>query len=168
MASEEVQRSWTGNAGTGLLRQTSAFVRALSFNYGHITGKKFDILDVDTSGDGAALTELPKGQFPISALAVPAGKRMVAVKLNVKAGADPWAWAPTLGDFTVVDGAATSVKPSGAIAIVTKARGGAPKLLANYKANGTTCPNTTPPAQKAWQTGKLIFFPATSLALAKG
>jgi SAM-dependent methyltransferase len=39
MASEEVQRSWTGNAGTGLLRQTSAFVRALSFNYGRITGK---------------------------------------------------------------------------------------------------------------------------------
>ena len=39
MASEEVQRNWTGNAGTGLLRQTSAFVRALSFNYGHITGR---------------------------------------------------------------------------------------------------------------------------------
>jgi SAM-dependent methyltransferase len=43
MASEEVQRNWTGNAGTGLLRQTSAFVRALSFNYGRITGK--DISD---------------------------------------------------------------------------------------------------------------------------
>jgi len=103
---------------------------------GHITGKKFDVLDVDTSSDGAALTELPKGGNPVAELAVPAGKRLVAVKLNIKAGGDPWAWAAALADYTVVDGAGASVKPSGVIGTVTKGRGAPPRLLANYKANG--------------------------------
>ena len=49
---------------------------------GHITGKKFDILDVDTSSDAAALTELPKGGFAISDLMVPAGKRLLQVKMD--------------------------------------------------------------------------------------
>jgi uncharacterized membrane protein required for colicin V production len=102
---------------------------------GHITGKKFDILDVDTSSDGAAISELPKGGFAISALFTPAGKRLVQVKVDLKPGGDPWAWAGELGNFTVVDGAGASVKPSGVCAAVDKG-GAPPKLLANYKANG--------------------------------
>ena len=102
---------------------------------GHITGKKFDILDVDTTSDAAAVSELPKGGFAISALFVPAGKQLVEVKVEPKPGADAWAWASELGNFTVVDGAGTSVKPSGVCAAVAKA-GGPARLLANYKANG--------------------------------
>ena len=102
---------------------------------GHITAKKFDILDVDTSSDGAAISELPKGGFPVSELAVPAGKRLVQVKLDLKAGADPWAWAGAIGNFAVLDGGGNVVKPSGVVAMVSKPRG-APKLLASYKANG--------------------------------
>jgi hypothetical protein len=102
---------------------------------GHITGKKFDILDVDTTSDAAAVSELPKGGFPISALFVPPGKRLVQVKVDLKAGVDAWAWASELGSFTVVDGAGAGVKPSGVCAAVAKA-GGPTRLLANYKANG--------------------------------
>jgi hypothetical protein len=102
---------------------------------GHITAKKFDILDVDTSSDGAAISELPKGGFPVSELAAPAGKRLLQVKLDLKAAADPWAWAGAIGNFAVLDGGGNVVKPSGVVAMVTK-RGGAPKLLASYKANG--------------------------------
>ena len=39
MASEEVQRSWTGCSGETLLRQTCAFVRSLAYNYTRFTGK---------------------------------------------------------------------------------------------------------------------------------
>jgi hypothetical protein len=102
---------------------------------GHITGKKFDILDVDTSSDAAALSELPKGGFAIADLMVPAGKRLLQVKMDVKAGSDPWAWAAGIGNFTVLDGAGAIIKPSGVVATVTK-RGGPPKLLASYKATG--------------------------------
>jgi hypothetical protein len=102
---------------------------------GHISGKKFDILDVDTSSDAAAVSELPKGGFAISALFVPPGKRLVEVKVDLKPGADAWAWASQLGNFTVVDGTGASVKPSGVCAALTKA-GGPARLLANYKANG--------------------------------
>jgi hypothetical protein len=102
---------------------------------GHVTGKKFDILDVDTSSDAATLADLPKGGFAISELMVPAGKRLLQVKMDVKAGADPWAWAAAVGNFAVLDGAGAVVKPSGVVATVTKA-GGPPKLLASYKANG--------------------------------
>jgi len=102
---------------------------------GHITGKKFDILDVDTSSDGAAISELPKGGFAISALFVPAGKRLVQVKVDLKPGGDAWAWAGELGNFTLVDGAGAGVKPSGVCAAVEKT-GAPPKLLASYKANG--------------------------------
>ncbi|MDB5318858.1 MAG: hypothetical protein JWN40_489 [Phycisphaerales bacterium] len=102
---------------------------------GHITGKKFDILDVDTSSDAAAISELPKGGFAISELMAPAGKRLLQVKMDVKAGADPWAWAAAVGNFAVLDGAGAIVKPSGVVATVTKA-GGPPKLLATYKAAG--------------------------------
>jgi hypothetical protein len=102
---------------------------------GHITGKKFDILDVDTTSDAAAVSERPTGGCAISALFVPAGKRLVEVKAEPKPGADAWAWASELGNFTVTDGAGASVKPSGVCAAVAKA-GGPVKLLANYKANG--------------------------------
>lgn len=42
MASEEVQRNWTGNAGTELLRQTLDFVRSLVYNYCKYTGEVLD------------------------------------------------------------------------------------------------------------------------------
>jgi SAM-dependent methyltransferase len=42
MAGEEVQRNWTGNHGVALLRQTSAFVRALSYNFARIAGRPLE------------------------------------------------------------------------------------------------------------------------------
>ncbi len=42
MASEEVQRNWTGDHGIALLRCTSAFVRALAYNYARLTGRPLD------------------------------------------------------------------------------------------------------------------------------
>jgi SAM-dependent methyltransferase len=42
MASDEVQLNWTGNSGVGLLKQTTNFVRALSYNYTRITGRPLD------------------------------------------------------------------------------------------------------------------------------
>ena len=42
MASDEVQRNWTGNHGVTLLKQTTAFVRALSYNYVRVTGRYLD------------------------------------------------------------------------------------------------------------------------------
>jgi len=42
MASEEVQVNWTGNYGVALLKETAAFVRALSYNYVRVTGRHLD------------------------------------------------------------------------------------------------------------------------------
>ncbi len=39
MASEEVQKSWTGNSGLRLLQQTTAFVRSVSYNYQRLLGE---------------------------------------------------------------------------------------------------------------------------------
>ncbi|KLD62599.1 hypothetical protein Y882_15320 [Dyella japonica DSM 16301] len=39
MASDQIQRDWTGNAGIPLLKQTLNFVRALSYNYNRMTGR---------------------------------------------------------------------------------------------------------------------------------
>jgi len=39
MPSDEIQRSWTGNAGVALLKQTTAFVRAVSDNHNRLTGR---------------------------------------------------------------------------------------------------------------------------------
>jgi hypothetical protein len=101
---------------------------------GHLTNKQFDSLDVDASTPDAALAELPKAGNPVQQLAVPAGKRMVQVTMAVKPGGDPWAWAPAVGDFTVVDGAGTVYKPSGVFSVVGSAAG--QKLLATYKSTG--------------------------------
>jgi hypothetical protein len=122
---------------------------------GHITGKKFDILDVDTSSDAAAISELPKGGFPISALFVPPGKRLVEVKMDLKPGGDPWAWASELGNFAVVDSAGAISKPSGVVAAVAKA--GAPsKLLASYKATAEV--TSVPKVEGATPDDIRLFF----------
>jgi SAM-dependent methyltransferase len=42
MASDEVQRRWTGACGLELLRQTCAFVRALSQQYARLTSRSLD------------------------------------------------------------------------------------------------------------------------------
>lgn len=39
MASEEVQKNWTGNSGLGLLQQTTAFIRSVSYNYQRLLGE---------------------------------------------------------------------------------------------------------------------------------
>jgi SAM-dependent methyltransferase len=39
MASEEVQRNWTGSSGRQLLMQTAQFVRSMVFNYTQISGR---------------------------------------------------------------------------------------------------------------------------------
>lgn len=101
---------------------------------GHLTNKQFDNLDVDPTVPEAAFSELPKAGNPVQELAVPAGKRMVQVTLNVKAGADPWAWAPTIADYTVVDATGAAYKPSGAFAGLGS--GAAQKLFATYKSTG--------------------------------
>jgi 2-polyprenyl-3-methyl-5-hydroxy-6-metoxy-1,4-benzoquinol methylase len=40
MASEEIQRNWTGSHGETLLRQSLAFIKTLTVGYADITGKK--------------------------------------------------------------------------------------------------------------------------------
>ncbi len=52
MASDEVQRNWTGNHGVALLKQTTAFVRALSYNYARVTGRSLDDATVLDFGCG--------------------------------------------------------------------------------------------------------------------
>ena len=52
MASDEVQRSWTGNHGLALLKETAAFVRALSYNYTRVTGRSLDDATVLDFGCG--------------------------------------------------------------------------------------------------------------------
>ncbi|MEO6202232.1 MAG: class I SAM-dependent methyltransferase [Nitrospirales bacterium] len=52
MASEEVQRGWTGNHGVALLKQTTAFVRAMSYNYTRVTGRSLDDATVLDFGCG--------------------------------------------------------------------------------------------------------------------
>jgi hypothetical protein len=89
---------------------------------------------VDTSTAESALTELPKAGNPVQQLAVPAGKRLLQVTMSVKPGADPWAWAANLANFTVVDPAGTAYKPSGVMGIATV--GGAQRLYATYKTTG--------------------------------
>lgn len=42
MASDQVQRDWTGNSGIGLLKQTLNFVRSVSYSYSRITGRSLD------------------------------------------------------------------------------------------------------------------------------
>lgn len=42
MAADDVQRNWTGNAGEPLLRQSAAFVRALSYNFARHTGRTLE------------------------------------------------------------------------------------------------------------------------------
>ena len=52
MASDEVQRNWTGNHGVALLNQTTAFVRALSDNYARVTGQQLEDATVLDFGCG--------------------------------------------------------------------------------------------------------------------
>ena len=52
MASDEVQRGWTGNHGLALLKETTAFVRALSYNYARVTGRSLDDATVLDFGCG--------------------------------------------------------------------------------------------------------------------
>jgi SAM-dependent methyltransferase len=42
MASDEIQKSWTGNCGEALLRQTCAFVRSVAYNYARFVGRPLD------------------------------------------------------------------------------------------------------------------------------
>lgn len=52
MASDEVQRNWTGSHGVALLKQTTAFVRTLSYNYTRVTGRRLDEATVLDFGCG--------------------------------------------------------------------------------------------------------------------
>jgi SAM-dependent methyltransferase len=52
MASEEVQRNWTGNAGVDLLKQTSTFVRTLSFSFARLTGRSLEQASILDFGCG--------------------------------------------------------------------------------------------------------------------
>ena len=42
MASDEVQRNWTGNCGEALLRQTCAFVRSVAYNFSRLAGRTLE------------------------------------------------------------------------------------------------------------------------------
>jgi SAM-dependent methyltransferase len=42
MASEEIQRNWTGNAGVDLLKQTLSFVRSIAYYYCKYTGETLE------------------------------------------------------------------------------------------------------------------------------
>ncbi|HEY7115659.1 MAG TPA: CvpA family protein [Tepidisphaeraceae bacterium] len=103
---------------------------------GHLTGKKFDVLETDLSSPDSVIANLGKSPPTVQELFVPQGKRMVQVTLKTvaAAGEDPWAWA-TLGpqNTTVVDGRNIPTKPSGIYYNVKQ--GGAEKLMATYRAN---------------------------------
>ena len=42
MASDQIQRDWTGSSGLHLLKQTLNFVRSMSYNYARLTGKTLE------------------------------------------------------------------------------------------------------------------------------
>ncbi|GHU35099.1 hypothetical protein AGMMS50256_29730 [Betaproteobacteria bacterium] len=52
MASEEVQKSWTGSSGSTLLAQTLDFVRSLSYNYTKYTGNTLEARKILDFGCG--------------------------------------------------------------------------------------------------------------------
>ncbi len=76
MPSAEVQIGWTGNAGTALLKQTTAFIRSVSCNYGRLTGRSLQ---------GATILDYGCGYGRISRL-------MYNFTTEEKLfGVDPWA-----------------------------------------------------------------------------
>jgi hypothetical protein len=52
MASDEVQRNWTGNCGIDLLKQTTSFVRAVSYSFARLSGRSLDQASVLDFGCG--------------------------------------------------------------------------------------------------------------------
>jgi SAM-dependent methyltransferase len=52
MASEEVQKSWTGTHGQSLLNQSLAFIKTMTFGYSALTGKKIENASVLDYGCG--------------------------------------------------------------------------------------------------------------------
>lgn len=52
MASDEVQRNWTGAHGINLLKQTTTFLRALSYNFARLIGRPIDNATVLDFGCG--------------------------------------------------------------------------------------------------------------------
>ena len=42
MASDEVQRNWTGNSSIALLKQSTTFIRSMIYNYARLTGRGLD------------------------------------------------------------------------------------------------------------------------------
>ncbi|MDP2793586.1 MAG: class I SAM-dependent methyltransferase [Sulfurisoma sp.] len=52
MAADDIQRSWTGNSGETLLKQTCAFVRSVAHNFCRFTGKTLDNANILDFGCG--------------------------------------------------------------------------------------------------------------------
>ena len=52
MASDEVQRNWTGNSGIALLKQSTTFIRSMIYNYALLTGRGLDDAHVLDYGCG--------------------------------------------------------------------------------------------------------------------
>ena len=88
----------------------------VSFKSGTATmkDKKFAKLKVDPTD---TLTMLGAGDFPVSELYVPDGKKMVQAIAKTPAKGDSWGWS-NLGDFSLVDATGNKFKPNGAAAKV--------------------------------------------------
>lgn len=90
-------------------------------------GSKFTKLDINPTD---TIQKMRQGGYPISELAAANGKVIIQISAR-PSGDNPWAWADTLGEFTLVDTDGHKYKPSGALAKL-KAPTGQDKLAAEY------------------------------------
>jgi hypothetical protein len=67
MASDEVQKSWTGNSGLTLLRQTTSFVRSVAYNCQKLLGHGMEdgtILDFGCGSGRISPIDFSQGSRP--------------------------------------------------------------------------------------------------------
>jgi hypothetical protein len=96
-----------------------------------IRQKKFAKLQIHVT---QAVAMLAKGDFLVSDLFIPPGKKMVQIKGSPASGSgDGWEWGDRLGAFELVDSTGVKYKAQGAWAKVKQ--GTADKMVANYNSD---------------------------------
>jgi hypothetical protein len=96
-----------------------------------MTEKKFAKLAINAT---ESLVIMRQGDFVITDLYVPSGKKMLQLSAQAPAGdqPDPWEWADKLGSFTLVDDKGTKYQPNGGWAKVKQQT--TDKMVAQYDA----------------------------------
>jgi hypothetical protein len=104
----------------------------VSFKSGNATmkNKKFQKLVVNPD---STIKELGTGDFPVTDLYVPDGKKMVQIAGKPN-GDDQWAWG-NLSAYELVDATGNKYKPNGAVAEVRQQS--VPKMVCNYDADNS-------------------------------